>query len=168
MIEEMSMMTVFEVQPIVDSDALLPGAQFSDAFSIASDVTGLTARDAARRMFERPPPWINALMRLRDAIVAPLGLKTSISARKDDVDKVGPFPVLSETPQCLVAGFDDLHLDFRVVVEVAAMDQRQCVTSTTIVRMHNRLGRVYLAIIKPFHRMVVRSALKQIRNSPGA
>ena len=28
------------------------------------------------------------------------------------------FPVLSETPERLVAGFNDHHLDFRVVVDV--------------------------------------------------
>jgi hypothetical protein len=28
--------------------------------------------------------------------------------------------------------------------------------------MHNWLGRTYLTIIKPFHRMVVRSMLKQV------
>jgi hypothetical protein len=62
----------------------------------------------------------------------------------------------------LVAGFDDSHLDFRVVVDVISSGDRQCVTATTLVLTHNRLGRVYLAIILPFHRLVVRSMLRQV------
>ena len=33
---------------------------------------------------------------------------------------------------------------------------------TTLVKTHNRLGRIYLAIILPFHRLVVRSMLAQV------
>jgi hypothetical protein len=70
--------------------------------------------------------------------------------------------VLSETPQRLIAGFNDNHLDFRVVVDVAADGTGQRVTATTVVLMHNWLGRIYLSVIKPFHRMVVRSMLRQV------
>jgi hypothetical protein len=113
-------------------------------------------------MLSHSPPWVDALMRLRDLIVAPFGLKTAHSARHANVDKVGFFPVLSETPQRLIAGFNDNHLDFRVVVDVAADGTGQRVTATTVVLMHNWLGRIYLTVIKPFHRMVVRSMLRQV------
>jgi hypothetical protein len=58
----------------------------------------------------------------------------------------------------LVAGFNDHHLDFRVVVDVAAGEQ---VTATTLVKTHNFLGRLYLAIVLPFHRLIVRSMLRR-------
>ena len=35
-------------------------------------------------------------------------------------------------------------------------------TATTLVRTHNFLGRAYLAIILPFHRLVVRALLRQV------
>jgi Protein of unknown function (DUF2867) len=98
---------------------------------------------------------------LRDTIVAPFGLKTSPEAATH-ADAIGIFPVLSDTPNRLVAGFDDSHLDFRVVVDVAPSGQRQRVTATTLVLTHNRLGRVYLAIIMPFHRLIVRALLRQV------
>ncbi len=75
---------------------------------------------------------------------------------------IGIFPVLSETPDRLVAGFDDHHLDFRVVVDVAASGQGQQVTATTLVRTHNLFGRAYLAVILPFHRLIVRTMLRQV------
>src|SRR4051794_28223290 len=111
-------MTISMVHPTIDSKSLLAGAQFADAFSITTETTDLTARDAATRMLSHSPPWVDALMQLRDLIVAPFGLKTAHSARHANVDKVGFFPVLSETPQRLIAGFNDNHLDFRVVVDV--------------------------------------------------
>jgi hypothetical protein len=156
------LMTVSMVHPTIDANSLLSGAQFADAFSIASQTTDLTARDAATRMLSQSPPWVEALMRLRDLIVTPFGLKTAQSARHADIDKVGFFPVISETPQRLVAGFNDSHLDFRVVVDVATEGTGQRVTATTVVLMHNWLGRIYLTVIKPFHRMVVRSMLQQV------
>jgi hypothetical protein len=36
------------------------------------------------------------------------------------------------------------------------------VTSTTLVRTHNLLGRAYLALIMPFHKLVVRGMMRQI------
>jgi len=100
-------------------------------------------------------------MALRDYIVTPFGLKTSPQA-VTHADAIGIFPVLSDTPGRMVAGFDDSHLDFRVVVDVAPSGQRQRITATTLVLTHNRLGRVYLAIIMPFHRLVVRALLRQV------
>ncbi|UGV24233.1 DUF2867 domain-containing protein [Rhodopseudomonas boonkerdii] len=156
---------VSAVQPTADIDAFLAGAQFADAFCITTATT-LSAREAAERMLSRSPWWVDALMKLRDAIVTPLGLKTAKSARNEKVEKVGFFPLLSETPQRLVAGFNDSHLDFRVVIDVASLEAGQRVTATTIVLTHNWIGRTYLTIITPFHRMVVRSMLKQVQQKP--
>ncbi|ABD85944.1 DUF2867 domain-containing protein [Rhodopseudomonas palustris] len=155
-------MTVVAVRPEVDAGAVLPGAQFIDAFAVT--VPGpIDARQAAERMMTRSPPWVTALMTLRDAVVKPFGLKTADSARQATIDRVGMFPVLSETPQRLIAGFDDSHLDFRVVVDVADTepDAGVRVTATTLVLTHNLLGRTYLATITPFHRLVVRAMLRQ-------
>jgi hypothetical protein len=94
-------------------------------------------------------------------MVTPFGLKTS-PPKGTYPDSVGIFPVLSQSPSRLVAGFDDKHLDFRVVVDVSAAGPGQQVTATTLVLTHNRLGRVYLAVIMPFHRLIVRSMLRQV------
>ncbi len=155
-------MKIHEVAPDVDAAVLLAGAQFADAFRIAVDGPPLDARTAAERMMGRSPRWVASLLRLRNVLVAPFGLKTSGVGAKSAADVIGIFPILSETPGRLVAGFDDHHLDFRVVVDVVSTDRRQQVTSTTLVRTHNFLGRSYLAIILPFHRLVVRAMLRQI------
>ncbi|MGY3619581.1 DUF2867 domain-containing protein [Bradyrhizobium sp. USDA 10063] len=151
-----------EVTPDIDPGPLLAGAEFIDAYRIAVDGTALDARKAAEKMFARRQRWIEALLRLRNLIVAPLGLKTSGEGDKASHGMVGIFPVLSETPERLVAGFNDSHLDFRVVVDVTSRAGGQDVTTTTLVRTHNWLGRAYLAIILPFHRLVVAAMLRQV------
>jgi Protein of unknown function (DUF2867) len=161
-VAENRQMQVHAIQPNADTRPLLAGAQFSDAFRVAVDDTMLDARGAAERMLGYRPRWIAALMALRNHLVTPFGLKTPSPRRQAAADTVGIFPVLSETPVRLVAGFDDSHLDFRVVVDVAGTGADRQVTATTLVKTHNGLGRAYLAIILPFHRIIVRAMLRQM------
>jgi hypothetical protein len=155
-------MKVREITPDVDPAPWLVGAQFIDAYRIEISGGALNARDAATRMFARPPRWIDALLNLRNLIVAPFGLKTSGAGERAAGGMIGLFPVVSETPERLVAGFNDSHLDFRVVVDAVPAGAVEQVTATTLVRTHNWLGRAYLAVIMPFHRLVVRSLLGRI------
>jgi hypothetical protein len=155
-------MKVREVTPDIDPGPLLAGAEFVDAYQIAVDGTSLNARRAAEKMFTRRQGWIEALLRFRNLVVAPFGLKKSGEGDRTSHGMIGMFPVLSETPERLVAGFNDSHLDFRVVVDVAVHAGGQEVTTTTLVRTHNRLGRTYLAVILPFHRLVVAAMLRQV------
>lgn len=155
-------MSVQEVTPAIDRDTLLAGAQFVDAFRIDIRDQALDARRAAERMMARQPRWAETLVSLRSLLVAPFGLKTSGASAATSRGMIGIFPVISETPDRLIAGFNDKHLDFRVVVDVAAPGQSRQVTLTTLVKTHNWLGRTYLAIILPFHRLIVRTLLRQV------
>ena len=160
------MSKVSEVSPQVDAAPLLSGAQFIDAFRI--DVAGkaIDARSAAERMMSKSARWIETLLSLRNMIVAPFGLKTSGQNERPPRETIGLFPILTQTPDRLVAGFNDKHLDFRVVVDVATSqagsDSGQQVTATTLVRTHNLFGRIYLAVIMPFHRLIVPAMLRKI------
>jgi hypothetical protein len=158
----MWMSDVHAVAPPADTMPLLAGAQFSDAFSITV-TEDIDARHAAERMMTRASPWVDALLVLRNIIVAPFGLKDG-KHNGSNSDIIGIFPVVSQTPNRLVAGFDDKHLDFRVVVDVSAAKPGRSVTATTLVMTHNLLGRVYLAIIMPFHKLVVKSMLRRVAN----
>ena len=153
-------MTVHEITPAIDRSALLPGAQFADAYRIEVADISLNARQAAERMMARQPRWAEALTGLRNILVTPFGLKTSGAGAAREM--VGIFPIVSERPERLVAGFNDKHLDFRIVVDVATSDDRANITLTTLVLTHNWLGRTYLAVIMPFHRLIARSLLRQV------
>jgi len=155
-------MSVQAITPAIEADSVLAGAQFIDAFSITREGAALDARTAADRIFGHTPRWVQMLLTLRDTIVKPFGLTTTKAAKQRPGDRVGMFPVISATPQRIVSGFDDHHLDFRAIIDVADSGSGQRITATTVVRTHNLLGRTYLTIITPFHRLIVRTMLRQV------
>ena len=157
-------MSVQAVTPGAATAPVLAGADFADAYCLVVEAPALDAAAAARRVFSRTPRWIRALLVLRDRLVAVIGVKGTeqVAASSGKIGRIGFFPIVSQTADRVVMGFDDWHLDFRVVVDVLALggDRRQ-VTATTLVRTHNWVGRAYLAFIMPFHRMIVRTMLAQ-------
>jgi len=156
--------TVREVTPNVDAGAVLAGAQFIDAFRVEVGATGVNAREACTRMVLNGPRWVDALVRLRNVLVVPFGLKTSGEGAYAPGGLIGLFPVLSETPERLIAGFNDSHLDFRIVVDVAGDAASRQVTLTTLVKTNNFLGRSYLMLITPFHKLVARGMMGRIED----
>jgi hypothetical protein len=155
-------MTITEIKPNTDCAQWLDSADFADAFRVNLGTADISARSAAMRMFGRSPRWVETLLALRNLLVAPFGLKPSGAADAGPRGMIGLFPVISETPERLVAGFDDSHLDFRVVIDVAAEGDVRQVIATTLVRTHHWPGRCYLAIITPFHRLIVKASLRQL------
>jgi Protein of unknown function (DUF2867) len=156
------MRLVREVTPEVGVGVFLAGAQFIDAHRVEIGGITLNAREAFIRMVLHGPRWIDVLLRLRNILVTPFGLKTSGEGAPAPGGLIGLFPVVSETPERLVAGFDDRHLDFRIVVDVAGATTARQVTSTTLVRTHNVLGRAYLTLVMPFHKLVVRGMMGRL------
>lgn len=142
---------------------LLPDADFADAFSLVVDDPAVDAIVAAHLAMDRPPGWIDGLMSLRDLLVRPLGLRTRHDQSLTLTQRIGVFPVLSQTAERVVLGLDDRHLDFRLAVDVARLDDRRReVIATTLVQTHNRLGRTYLAIVLPFHRRIVPAVMARV------
>lgn len=140
--------------------ALYPGAFLADAYAI--DLPPGTTFDTlklARFALERQAPWVERLMRLRDAIVSMFGLKTASALRADAgagrTPRVGIFRIYETLQDEVVLGEDDKHLDFRLSVQRYPGQ----LTAVTVVHCHNLLGRTYIRVIAPFHRLVVRSAL---------
>jgi hypothetical protein len=141
----------------------LPGADWADCFEVMLNRSGLTAEVAARRAFERMPKWVGRLMALRNLLVRPFGLKGDPDAAAAGAPRVGMFPIIRNDPGEIVLGFDDRHLDFRIVVETETSENQQTsVRMMTLVKRHNTLGRVYLAMIMPFHKLIVGSTLSRV------
>lgn len=144
-----------------DLSPLLPGYSFADAFEIEAPAREFDAPRAARHVFARQPGWIARLVRLRDAIVAPLGLKGTENAPPET--SMGGFPIVSEARERVVLGFNDKHLDFRIVVDVVPRsDELVSIRAVTLVKPHNLAGRAYLACVLPFHRAIVPRMLKRL------
>ena len=127
------------------------------------------------------PCWARLLFAVRNAVVRWVGLKTDTmepdQARKllDSFRRLreGDFPqeigvgganVFYATPQEIVAGADDWHLEFRVSVLVEPVDENKqfLVTLTTVVRFKHWFGRLYFLPVKPFHKLIVRNMLVRL------
>lgn len=141
----------------------------ADAYSVKLPAGSITSPEQlARFIFSQQATWIKGLMKIRDALVAGLGLKTSAQLTAPDThhdaERVGIFKIYSATEREIVLGEDDKHLDFRLSVlcpaPVDRADERRLVLST-VVHCHNRLGRVYIFLIAPFHRVIVQSCLRR-------
>jgi hypothetical protein len=141
----------------------LPEADWADCYQLRVDDRMMTAGDAARAMLGHFPAWVRVLMALRNALVAPLGIKPSTAHSPGDMEMIGIFPVVSRSPSEIVLGFDDRHLDFRAVITVEDDGDGRLVSATTLVKRKILIGRLYLVAITPFHNLVVRSALGRLK-----
>lgn len=142
--------------------AVLPDANFADCYQLELIGFNLDAESATRRVMGRNPAWVANLMALRNLIVAPLGLKAAPDERLSAERSIGTFPLVSKSANRVILGLDDRHLDFRVVVDVVNGEGgRQLVSATTYVKTHNALGRIYLRLVTPFHRIIVPAMLAQ-------
>lgn len=145
---------------LVHTSALPPEAQlwshhvpgdFIDSYSCQSHLTAPQATQIALQM----PRWAKALLRLRNLLVSPLGLRTD----PDPSTPIGQlFPITYESQNEVSLGFDDTHLNFRITI----FHQNRCIYISTWVRPNRRLGRVYLALVMPFHILISRNAVRQV------
>ena len=142
----------------------------ADAYAIRlPDGASREPEQLARFIFAQGSPAVAALLWLRDALVAGFGLKTSRRLAgvpgQPNPGRIGLFKIYATYADEIVMGEDDKHLDFRVSVlrrptTPAAQGPADLILST-VVHCHNRLGRVYIFVIGPFHRAIVRSYLRR-------
>ncbi len=115
------------------------------------------------------PGWVDALMAVRNTIVAVAGLKRNGKAGPLNVQfeagkKVGFFRVYDHTEQEIILGENDKHLNFRVSLFLETVDRDLCkkkYTVTTIVTYNNWMGPIYFFFVRPFHRLIVPAMLKR-------
>jgi hypothetical protein len=145
--------------------SILPGAQFADAFQIEVVGQYLDALEATKRAVYGAPAWIGRLLQLRTALVKPFSLKPGASPdrKRAGSSNVGIFPILRQDAKHMVLGIDDRHLDFRLLIDITEPDDgSQLVTATTVVKTHNAFGRAYLAVVMPFHKLIVPTMMRAI------
>jgi hypothetical protein len=154
----------------------LPQADWADCYQLSVPAASLTAIEAARLMLGYTPFWISSLMRLRNLIVGPLlGLRTDTHDLPEGVEMIGIFPMLSQSERRVVVGFDDRHLDFRIVIDVEETGGGRRVSAMTLVQRKILIGRIYIAVITPFHNLIVTAMmghmgkrLNALRSPPSA
>lgn len=124
------------------------GADYVDSCTVTmADGSLMTADILFERMFIQLPPFILKLLKLRDALVKPLGLKTGTTFR----DRI-----IERDEEEIIIGAEDKHLSFWVSIYCSKPNRGQQIAAiTTAVKYHNFLGKCYFAAIKPFHKLIV-------------
>ena len=151
----------------------LEGADFFDAWAIDAADPSLSALRQFLKAVQATPRWVDACMSLRNRAVQLVGLKnlgelSEINPAKADADyrpgdRVGIFTLIENTPDEVLLGDSDKHLDVVLSVHCArAAGQPVRVTVTTVVHTKNRLGRLYMLPVKPMHRLISPSVLRAI------
>ena len=76
-------------------------------------------------------------------------------------DRLGIFSIFSTAPDELVLGIDDRHLDVRVSVLKQGGGGRPSYVISTVVKVHNWLGRAYMLPVGRIHPLVVKAMMRR-------
>ncbi len=147
----------------------LNGAYYYDCYEAAIQPTSQSALALYLQVVAGTPGWINTLMALRNRVVSLVGLKNlgglgDVNAAKPAGDyrvgdRVGIFTIHYLSDQEVILGDSDKHL--RAEVSVCKLQDKIAVS--TVVHIHNLLGRVYMLFVAPMHRLIVPASLRNAR-----
>lgn len=134
-------------------------ADYADCFhrEIISDKT-LPVDKLFSLVFKEYPKCVMWLLKTRDALVKPLGLKGGIAFEE---------LIIESDSEEIILGKDDKHLSFCVSVYSSSEKEIQTAAISTVVKYHNLMGRVYFYGIWVFHKIVVGYLFRRaIRRTP--
>ncbi|WP_298486742.1 DUF2867 domain-containing protein [uncultured Maribacter sp.] len=140
---------------------ILPKIDFSDTFSTTNHINNI--EEITKLVFNITPKWINSLFALRNKIVGLFGLKMEIPNDYNEQYKVGGyikfFKIFSISDSEVILGIDDSHLNFRAVINNDKSNSNN-IKVITLVEYNNLKGKIYMKIIKPFHKQVLKRMVK--------
>lgn len=135
--------------------AALPRTDLTDAWQVELRPGHPTDPGAwADAVFRDPPAWVGALLGLRNVLAPLIGVERADRHAFDTLDRAG---------RELLLGADAGHLDFRCSVLVA----EDTVTLGTAARCKSPAGRLYLAVVRVVHPVVVRAMLARASRQLG-
>jgi hypothetical protein len=144
------------------SQNILSKVDFSDTFSTTNHVNSI--EEIAFMIFNTSPKWVEWLFKIRNFLVRFVGLKTAVPETVNEKLEVGGhinfFQIYRIEDDEIIMGANDKHLNFRAVITNYQTEEFN-IKVTTLVEYNNRLGRVYMSVIKPFHELVVKRMVKQ-------
>jgi hypothetical protein len=149
----------------------LDGAHFHDCYRLTVEPRSQTALEIYLDVASRTPRWVNQLMLLRNRIVMLVGLKNlgGMAHRLRDKpadayrtgDRIGIFSLLHSTDSEVILGDSDKHLNVQVSISKHPDGDRDAIVIATVVHIHNLLGRLYMVVVTPLHKLIVRAMLRR-------
>lgn len=149
----------------------LSTADFHDSYRFPLSDPKLSALEILIAVMAGGPAWIERMMWLRNRAARMLGLKDlgaigAIDPAKPPAsyrpgDRIGIFTLVDNQDAEVVVSDRDRHLDVWLSIRKLPPDgDRHWAAVTTVVRTKNRLGRAYMLVVKPMHRMIVPASLR--------
>ena len=113
----------------------------------------MSVKDLFNLIFRQYPQWILWLLKLRDLMVKPFGLKTNKSF--EDM-------IVEQNKNEIIIGTEDKHLTFHASLFCSDFsNKKQMISISTLVKYENILGRIYFAVIWLFHRIIIAYLFKR-------
>lgn len=143
---------------------------YQDSMVITLNRRSIESWEPVAAFFQCAPSWIVLLFKLRNKIASIFGLKTDLA----DLSQLNPpyetgkafgvFKLHSISENEAILGEQDKHLDFKVSFLIREAESTELALST-IVKINNRLGKVYMFFVKPVHKIIVPIMLKRMAQS---
>jgi hypothetical protein len=153
----------------------LPNSDFADCYQFDDLWPDKNALETYLTLVTRTPVWMNALMAMRNQVVRLVGLKhlgnlsTAVNSKPASAyklgDRVGIFSLKHLQDDEVILFDDDKHLLVQLSVVKHKVDGQPMVSLSTVVHIHNRLGRFYMAIVGPAHSFIVPRMLAQVAHA---
>ena len=150
----------------------LHSAYFYDCYSVELPPDDRSPLELYLSVVSRTPRWIDFLMNVRNKIVAQFGLKdmgalSGIEQSKPvDAyrigDQAGIFKLLEFHQQEVILGETDKHLDVKISVAKQNKLGSTTVSVSTVVHVHNAMGRLYMFFVTPAHRIIAPATVSKI------
>jgi Protein of unknown function (DUF2867) len=147
----------------------LADADYYDAYEAPLNTAALSPTEIFLRASRNTPRWVDDLMAIRNRIVRLFGLKDvgamKVATRAPDSyqvgDRLGIFSIFGKTEKELLLGIDDRHLNVRVSVLKSERNGLPNYVVSTVVHVHNLLGRLYMVPVGRVHPFVARSMMRR-------
>lgn len=164
--------TATEVPSFSALQGSLRTAYFFDCYAIELPPDTRSPLELYLSVVSRTPRWIDFLMKVRNRIVAQLGLKhmgalSGIDPAKPAQayrigDRAGIFRLLEVHEQEVILGETDKHLDVKISVTRQDKPGGTTVSVSTVVHVHNTMGRVYMFFVAPAHRVIAPASVSTL------
>lgn len=139
-------------------------AFYRDSFKVTVNQTGLNATQVYHAIFGFLPRPVQLAFSLRNFIVKSFGFaasETQMSVPIEEIivgNKAGFLTIELVAPNEVICGAYEANMDMWIsVLKLSELE----FSISTLVNLKTPSGKVYMAIIKPFHKIVAKYCIKQ-------
>jgi hypothetical protein len=161
----------FPEESIIANEASI--ANFQDSYMLLSLEKNLDPLAVYLFMVNKVPYWVNSLLYLRNKMMHFVGLKDvgklgglKLDDYKDQENRLGAkldiFTIAISTPIEVVLVLNDKHLDIKLSIMIRKEIDKNNIFVSTVVKFHNFWGKVYMSVITPFHKLIVKRLLQNM------